>query len=210
MTRQVGATRCPLERDLHDAAQAAPGHAGSVCPAGAAGRCVGPRAGPGAARAARPRPAGRGPGAGRPCTRHLPAGAQGPRPRRRVRAGRGPCRAALGGRGQRRGAVSPDVWAAVYFCYLEAFPNAAKHGGEGTRATVTIERRAEGVSCTVAGHGRRVRPHGASRARPRSCQRERPRRRRWAGRSRSTRRPAGGRACASRDRIPLEHGFVAR
>jgi hypothetical protein len=77
MTRQAGAKRCPLDRNLHDAAQALPGCAGSVCPAGATGPRVGPRAGPGAARAARPRPAGRRLGAARPCALRVPAGAHG-------------------------------------------------------------------------------------------------------------------------------------
>jgi ABC-type lipoprotein export system ATPase subunit len=51
------------------------------------------------------------------------------------------------------GRFPQEVEAAVYFCCLEAFQNAAKHAGDGARATVTIERRAEGLSFTVADDG---------------------------------------------------------
>ncbi|HKH25040.1 MAG TPA: ATP-binding protein, partial [Acidimicrobiales bacterium] len=51
------------------------------------------------------------------------------------------------------GRFSQEVEAAVYFCCLEALQNAAKHAGEGSRATVTIERRDEGLSFAVADDG---------------------------------------------------------
>jgi signal transduction histidine kinase len=51
------------------------------------------------------------------------------------------------------GRFPQEVEAAVYFCCLEALQNAAKHAGAGAQATVTIERRAEGLSFTVADDG---------------------------------------------------------
>ena len=51
------------------------------------------------------------------------------------------------------GRFPQEVEAAVYVCCLEAFQNAAKHAGDGARATVMIERRAEGLSFTVADDG---------------------------------------------------------
>jgi signal transduction histidine kinase len=51
------------------------------------------------------------------------------------------------------GRFPEEVEAAVYFCCLEALQNAAKHAGDGAQATVTIERRAEGLSFTVADGG---------------------------------------------------------
>jgi signal transduction histidine kinase len=55
--------------------------------------------------------------------------------------------------GSDAGRFPQEVEAAVYFCCLEALQNAAKHAGEGARATVTIERRDDGLSFTVADDG---------------------------------------------------------
>jgi signal transduction histidine kinase len=53
------------------------------------------------------------------------------------------------------GRFPEDVEAAVYFCCLEALQNAAKHAGDGARATVTIGRSGDGTSLefTVADDG---------------------------------------------------------
>jgi signal transduction histidine kinase len=51
------------------------------------------------------------------------------------------------------GRFPQEVEAAVYFCCLEALQNAAKHAGDGARATVTLERRAEALAFTVADDG---------------------------------------------------------
>jgi signal transduction histidine kinase len=60
------------------------------------------------------------------------------------------------------GRFSQEVEAAVYFCCLEALQNAAKHAGDGARATVTIERRADSLSFTVADDGAGFDPGGPS------------------------------------------------
>jgi signal transduction histidine kinase len=58
------------------------------------------------------------------------------------------------------GRFPEEVEAAVYFCCLEALQNAAKHAGDRARATVTIERRPEGLSFTVADDGAGFDPAG--------------------------------------------------
>jgi signal transduction histidine kinase len=50
--------------------------------------------------------------------------------------------------------LPPTIEEAVYFCILEAVQNAAKHGGPGTRATVTLERRAREFAFSIADDGR--------------------------------------------------------
>jgi len=62
--------------------------------------------------------------------------------------------------GSDAGRFPQEVEAAVYFCCLEALQNAAKHAGEGARATVTIERRDEGLSFTIADDGIGFDPEG--------------------------------------------------
>jgi signal transduction histidine kinase len=62
--------------------------------------------------------------------------------------------------GSDAGRFPQEVEAAVYFCCLEALQNAAKHAGEGVRATVTIERRDEGLSFTIADDGIGFDPEG--------------------------------------------------
>jgi signal transduction histidine kinase len=51
------------------------------------------------------------------------------------------------------GRFPQEVEAAVYFCCLEALQNAAKHAGDGARATVTIARRDDGLAFAVADDG---------------------------------------------------------
>jgi signal transduction histidine kinase len=62
------------------------------------------------------------------------------------------------------GRYPPEVEAAVYFCCLEALQNAAKHAGEGARATVHVWEQAGGLLFEVAddGAGFDVRRTGAS------------------------------------------------
>jgi signal transduction histidine kinase len=57
------------------------------------------------------------------------------------------------GVGEDVGRFPQEVEAAVYFCCLEALQNAAKHAGEGARATVTIARRDDGLAFSVADDG---------------------------------------------------------
>jgi signal transduction histidine kinase len=47
----------------------------------------------------------------------------------------------------------PELEAAVYFCCLEALQNAAKHAGEGARATVALAERHEALRFEVADDG---------------------------------------------------------
>jgi signal transduction histidine kinase len=61
------------------------------------------------------------------------------------------------------GRYPQEVEAAVYFCCLEALQNAAKHAGDGARATVMIERREEGLSFAVADDGVGFDPAGPAR-----------------------------------------------
>jgi signal transduction histidine kinase len=51
------------------------------------------------------------------------------------------------------GRCDPTIEAAIYFCSLEAIQNATKHGGPGTRVTVTLERRDGAVEIEVADNG---------------------------------------------------------
>ena len=51
------------------------------------------------------------------------------------------------------GRCDPTVEAAIYFCSLEAIQNATKHGGPGTRVTVSLERRAGTVEFEIADNG---------------------------------------------------------
>ncbi len=51
------------------------------------------------------------------------------------------------------GRCDPTIEAAIYFCSLEAIQNATKHGGPGTRVTVTLERRDGAVQVEVADDG---------------------------------------------------------
>ena len=51
------------------------------------------------------------------------------------------------------GRCDPTIEAAIYFCTLEAIQNATKHGGPGTRVTVTLERREGAVEFAVADNG---------------------------------------------------------
>jgi signal transduction histidine kinase len=47
----------------------------------------------------------------------------------------------------------PDVEATAYFCCLEALQNAAKHAGEGARATVRVWQEQGGLLFEVADDG---------------------------------------------------------
>jgi signal transduction histidine kinase len=51
------------------------------------------------------------------------------------------------------GRYQPEVEAAVYFCCLEALQNAAKHAGEGAKATVRLWEEAGGLLFEVADDG---------------------------------------------------------
>jgi signal transduction histidine kinase len=51
------------------------------------------------------------------------------------------------------GRCDPTIEAAIYFCSLEAIQNATKHGGPGTRVTVTLERRHAAVEVEVVDDG---------------------------------------------------------
>ncbi len=42
-----------------------------------------------------------------------------------------------------RGRYDPEIEATVYFCCLEALQNAAKHAGEGARATIRLREKEE-------------------------------------------------------------------
>jgi signal transduction histidine kinase len=48
---------------------------------------------------------------------------------------------------------APEVEAAVYFCCLEALQNAAKHGGDGARATVRVREIADNLVFDVSDDG---------------------------------------------------------
>jgi signal transduction histidine kinase len=58
----------------------------------------------------------------------------------------------------------PTVEEAVYFCALEAIQNATKHGGEGARITVTLERRAADLHFAIADDGLGFNPREGGRA----------------------------------------------
>ena len=75
------------------------------------------------------------------------------------------------------GRCDPTVEAAIYFCSLEAIQNATKHGGPGTRVTVTLERRDGAVEVEIADDGAGFQT-GAARRRDRPRQHARPHRRR--------------------------------
>jgi signal transduction histidine kinase len=62
------------------------------------------------------------------------------------------------------GRYPAEVEAAIYFCCLEALQNAAKHAGDGARATVRLWEEAGGLLFQVAddGVGFDVRRTGAS------------------------------------------------
>jgi signal transduction histidine kinase len=51
------------------------------------------------------------------------------------------------------GRCDASVEEAVYFCTLEAIQNTTKHGGTGVRASVTLERRGEGLEFTISDDG---------------------------------------------------------
>jgi signal transduction histidine kinase len=51
------------------------------------------------------------------------------------------------------GRYPPELEAAVYFCCLEALQNAAKHGGDGARATITLAERDNALAFTVSDDG---------------------------------------------------------
>jgi len=51
------------------------------------------------------------------------------------------------------GRCSSEIEAAVYFCSLEAIQNAVKHAGPDARVTVTLGRRATGISFEIADDG---------------------------------------------------------
>lgn len=51
------------------------------------------------------------------------------------------------------GRYPPEVEAAVYFCSLEALQNAAKHAGEGARATLRVWEEAGALRFEVADDG---------------------------------------------------------
>jgi signal transduction histidine kinase len=53
----------------------------------------------------------------------------------------------------------PTVEEAVYFCALEAIQNATKHGGDGARITVTLERRGDDLHFAIADDGSGFDPH---------------------------------------------------
>jgi len=57
----------------------------------------------------------------------------------------------------------PEVEATVYFCCLEALQNAAKHAGEGSRATVRISEHAGGLLFEVVDDGAGLAPQYRSR-----------------------------------------------
>ena len=58
----------------------------------------------------------------------------------------------------------PELEAAVYFCCLEALQNAAKHAGDGARATVRLTERDGALWFEVADDGRGYDPAGANRS----------------------------------------------
>jgi signal transduction histidine kinase len=66
-------------------------------------------------------------------------------------AGRTTIPARVEGRGARR--YAPDVEATAYFCCLEALQNAAKHAGDGARATVRVWEEEGGLRFEVADDG---------------------------------------------------------
>ncbi len=51
------------------------------------------------------------------------------------------------------GRCDPTIEAAIYFCSLEAIQNATKHGGRGTRVTVTLGRRDGAIEVDIADDG---------------------------------------------------------
>jgi signal transduction histidine kinase len=52
------------------------------------------------------------------------------------------------------GRFGPDVEAAVYFCCMEALQNAAKHGGDGTSATIRLNQSEGQLRFSVSDDGR--------------------------------------------------------
>jgi signal transduction histidine kinase len=58
------------------------------------------------------------------------------------------------------GRYDPVVEATVYFCCLEALQNAAKHAGEGARATVRLWEEEGGLFFEVADDGSGLDPAG--------------------------------------------------
>src|SRR5262249_28168071 len=52
------------------------------------------------------------------------------------------------------GRLPAPVEEAVYFCVLEAVQNAAKHGGPGTRVTITLQLRGDDLAFSVEDDGR--------------------------------------------------------
>ena len=52
-----------------------------------------------------------------------------------------------------RGRYDPEIEATVYFCCVEALQNAAKHAGEGARATIRLHTTEEALSFEVADDG---------------------------------------------------------
>jgi signal transduction histidine kinase len=51
------------------------------------------------------------------------------------------------------GRYEPDIEATVYFCCVEALQNAAKHAGEGARATVRLREREDALVLEIADDG---------------------------------------------------------
>jgi len=58
------------------------------------------------------------------------------------------------------GRCSPTIEAALYFCALEAFQNAAKHAGEGANVTVDLDRDGDRIDLSVGDDGIGFQPGG--------------------------------------------------
>jgi signal transduction histidine kinase len=60
------------------------------------------------------------------------------------------------------GRCSPTIEAALYFCALEAFQNAAKHAGEAAHVTVDLDRDGDRIDLSIEDNGIGFQPGGGS------------------------------------------------